>query len=342
MSEALEKYKDISVFDVDDVLHQVKMIHQVFNGVMKKDIHYGTIPGTQKPTLYKAGAEKINFMFRLAASYECEYRDLDGGHREVIATCTLTHIPTGLIWGQAVGSCSTMEGKYRFRTGEVELTDKPVPKDYWTDRDIKLIGGKGHATKKDPETGKWMIAIAGKKVEHDNPADYHNTVLKMAQKRAGNSAVIGSTAASDIFTVDLEDMPEVVDGAGDLKQKPDDDVVDVTPEDPPDTSEEDWKREEEREAAAGTGPDPIAGKIADAATDAQGKIDYESKPPPKTIKVSKQRGNILFAKLMNIPDYSKSDRDQILSDLGVKSVYEVPDMDFEMVKNLLDSFYKNK
>lgn len=332
----LEKYKESGVFALGEVIHQKTLINEVFREVMKKDVHYGIIPGTQKPSIYKAGAECISFMFRLSASYECEYRDLpdDISHREVIATCTLTHIPSGQIWGQAVGSCSTMEGKYRFRTGEVTLTDKPVPKEYWDDRDIKLIGGKGHTTKKDPNTGKWMIAIAGKKVEHDNPADYYNTILKMAQKRAFNSANIACTAASDIFTVDVEDMPEVIPGAEQMRQKADDNVVDVTPEDPPDTSEEDWKREEARQAEQGT-----KGEQASIPADPP-KNEYADKPPPKTLKVSKQRGNILFAKWKNIPDYSQADKDQVLKDMGYKSMYEVPESEFENVKKHLDTFYK--
>ena len=51
-----------------------------------------------------------------------------------------------------------------------------------------------------------MIAKGGEKVEHDNPADHYNTVLKMAKKRALVDAVLTATAASDIFTQDLEDI----------------------------------------------------------------------------------------------------------------------------------------
>ena len=50
-----------------------------------------------------------------------------------------------------------------------------------------------------------MIAIQGDKVEHDNPADYYNTALKMAKKRALVDACLTVTAASDIFSQDLEE-----------------------------------------------------------------------------------------------------------------------------------------
>jgi hypothetical protein len=52
-----------------------------------------------------------------------------------------------------------------------------------------------------------MIAIQGGKIEHDNPSDYYNTCLKMGKKRALVDAVLTSTAASDIFTQDIEEDP---------------------------------------------------------------------------------------------------------------------------------------
>lgn len=192
------------------VVNQVQLIQHVMEKVMKDGEHYGVIPGCgKKPSLLKAGAEKLSLTFRLAPAYTITQTDLTGGHREYYVKCTLTHIPTGKVFGEGVGACSTMEGKYRFRTGEVEFTDKEVPKEYWTSRDQKLIGGKGFSTKKN-DSGKWMVVRAGDKVEHDNPADYYNTVLKMAKKRAHVDAVLTATAASDIFTQDIEDMPEVI------------------------------------------------------------------------------------------------------------------------------------
>jgi hypothetical protein len=157
------------------VIKQVGVIHDVLNAVMKVDEHYGTIPGTNKPSLYKPGAEKLSLVFRLRPEYEIRRSDLGGGHREYEVVCTLYHIPTGQSVGQGVGSATTMEGKYRYRTGPVEFTGKPVPKEYWKERDIKLIGGKGFITKKNDE-GQWEIAIRGEQIEHDNPADYYNCV----------------------------------------------------------------------------------------------------------------------------------------------------------------------
>ena len=46
------------------------------------------------------------------------------------------------------------------------------------------------------------------KVENPDIADCYNTVLKISKKRAYVDATIAATAASDIFTQDLEDLTE--------------------------------------------------------------------------------------------------------------------------------------
>jgi len=223
------------------VLKQVQIIQSIMHGVMKQDEHYGTIPGTKKPSLYKAGAEKLSLTFRLRPEYEIRRSDLPNGHREYEVVCTLYHIPTGQSVGQGVGSATTMEGKYRYRGGEKVGTGQPIPKTYWnlkkTDGNAAqvLIGGPGFSVGK--IDGNWEICSTGEKMEHDNPADYWNTILKMAKKRAHVDAILTATAASDIFTQDIEDMPEVIPGAKKEEKIPenktptqrDNDVQDFTP-----------------------------------------------------------------------------------------------------------------
>jgi len=202
----------------DSVVRQVNIIQNIMRSVMKDDEHYGTIPGCKHPSLYKSGAEKLGFAFRLAPEYDVRTIDMPGGHREYQVKCRLRHIPTGSMVGEGEGSCTTMEGKYRFRGGEKEGTGQSVPKEYWNLKNAgkvseakTLIGGEGFAPCK--IDGKWEICSIGEKVEHDNPADYYNTCLKMAKKRAHVDAILTATAASDIFTQDIEDMPEVIPGA---------------------------------------------------------------------------------------------------------------------------------
>lgn len=195
-----------SAMSVESMVHQINLIQKVQRTVMRQGEHYGTIPGCgDKPTLLKPGAEKLGFVFRLAPEFEMTVIDWQGGHREYQIKCRLRHIPTGTIVGEGLGSCSTLEGKYRYRW---DNTGKEVPKAYWTARDSDLIGGPFYAPRKIDK--QWFIF---QKVEHDNPADYFNTCEKMGKKRAHVDAILTATAASDIFTQDLEDMTEVIPGA---------------------------------------------------------------------------------------------------------------------------------
>lgn len=224
-----------SYMPVTDLVAQVGHIQQVMKAVMKDGEHFGKIPGCgDKPTLLKAGAEKLAMTFRLAPEYDIQEREMPGGHREYRVTVRLVSIITGAMVGSGVGLCSTMEGKYRFRAGDGEVTSVAVPKAYWDTRRSdpeaasKLLRetanragleGSKFGTKKDAE-GRWMVTTHGERVEHDNPADYYNTVLKMAKKRALVDAVLTSTAASDIFTQDIEDMPEVIPGVAKGQAQP--------------------------------------------------------------------------------------------------------------------------
>ncbi len=198
-----------------DVLGQIQMIQQLMREGMTDGQHYGTIPGCgDKKVLMKSGAEKLGLMFRLAPKFEVTTKDLGNGHREEKVTCSLYHINTGLFWGQGVGSCSTMESNYRYRGNEAISTGVTVPKEYWDLKNAgkfaeasERLGGKGYIVKK-LENG-WFICEKGEKTENPDIADTYNTVLKIAKKRAVVDATITATAASDIFTQDLDEtLPE--------------------------------------------------------------------------------------------------------------------------------------
>jgi hypothetical protein len=196
---------DYTPVSAESLRQQVNAIQEAMRKVMLPDVHYGIVPGTDKPALLKPGAEKICLMFRLAASLEIKKTDLGGGHREYEVICTLKDA-SGRQVGQGVGLCSTMESKYRYRGGYTS-TGIAVPKDYWKTKDISLIGGKNFAPKK--IDGEWIICERGERVEHPDIADTYNTVVKMAKKRAHVDATITTTAASDIFNQDTgEDEPD--------------------------------------------------------------------------------------------------------------------------------------
>jgi len=185
---------------VNDLIDQSKMIKLALQTAMVEGEHYGTIPGTKNPTLYKQGAEKISTLFRLAPSYEIKRYDLQGEHREYEVVCTLTNINSGQVFGQGVGSCSSLETKYRYRN-DTQDTGEPIPGDYQQNKGY--YRAQGFVSAKIDGEWKWCTLV---RVDHDNPADYYNTVLKMAKKRAHVDAVTTATACSDVFSQDLEDL----------------------------------------------------------------------------------------------------------------------------------------
>lgn len=206
---------------VPDLLAQHAKIHEAMSQAMTEGTHYGVIPGTKNPSLLKPGAQTLCVLFRLAPSFRTERTFHEDGHLTVVSSCTLTHIPTGMVVAGGDGLCSTRESRYAYRktkracpvcSEEQIQKSKFAPKagDYEgaTTADPpgwycwKKEGGCGANFRHDDERIVGQIEGRG-----DNPdlADVWNTVLKMANKRALVDAVINGTAASDVFTQDMED-----------------------------------------------------------------------------------------------------------------------------------------
>jgi hypothetical protein len=196
---------------------QIKLIQEVYKTHMRPDVDYGVIPGTNKPSLYKPGAEKIGFMFHFVPEFDVTRFDYPGGHREYEIKCRLMAKGGLSKLGEGVGSCSTLEKKYRYRT-EAGAPVKPVPKEFWTLRDagdtagMKQISGGLRFSK---INGAYMFCAEGKQIENPDIADLYNTVLKMAKKRAFVDATLTVSGVSDTFTQDVEDMQNNGNGNND-------------------------------------------------------------------------------------------------------------------------------
>jgi hypothetical protein len=198
-----------------DIRNQVNLIQEVMKEVMTEGQHYGKIPGCgEKPTLLKPGAEKLSMTFRLRPIMDND-RDiaiekLNNGHINIRVYCHIMSAQ-GLELATGIGSCSTMESKFRYRGGEKKPTEQSVPKEYWNLKKAgnlseaqDLIGGKGFGVAK--VDGAWQICEIGEKMENPDIADTYNTVLKIAKKRAYIDGILSATGASDIFTQDIEDF----------------------------------------------------------------------------------------------------------------------------------------
>ena len=195
---------------VQELVAQAGKIQEVMSAAMKEGVHYGKIPGVNKPTLLKPGAETLNVLLRLAPSYDSDKVFGEGGHLTVVSRCTLTHIPTGMVIAQGEGLCSTRESKYAYRQGKrrcpkcgaeaiVRSTKKSA---YFC---ISNEGGCGARFGFTSGEARELDGQDTTRVDNPDLPDTWNTVLKMADKRALVAAVLNGTAASDVFTQDVED-----------------------------------------------------------------------------------------------------------------------------------------
>ena len=211
MSEVIPYEKQVGALTVSDVRGQVQLIQHVLREVMQQDQHYGKIPGTDKPSLLKAGAEKLCLTFRLDPQYEIETKQ-DGLHRDITSKCTLYHIPSGQRFGSGMGSCSTRESKYAYRHAQRKC---PSCGKAAIIKGKEEYGGGWVCFKKKEgcgakfeDTAPEIVSQEAGRVPNEDIADQYNTVLKMANKRSLVAAVLNTTAASDIFTQDMEDLPQ--------------------------------------------------------------------------------------------------------------------------------------
>lgn len=178
----------VTTLTAENIKAQVGLIQKVMKAVMKPDTHYGKIPGTPKPTLYKAGSEVLLTTFRIAVEPEIDDLSTPDEIRYRVRAIG-KHQTTGTVVGVGIGECSSSEEKYRWRDAVCQEEFDGTDEDR---RRVKYARGKngGHYTRTQVRTV---------------PADMANTVLKMAKKRAQIDLTLTATAASDIFTQDVED-----------------------------------------------------------------------------------------------------------------------------------------
>lgn len=191
-------------------LHELKaranMVSQIKKEIMRNGTHFGVIPGCgDKPTLLKNGAELLCMAFKLAPEAKVEIADLGNGHREYTVTTTLVSITTGTPIATGLGSCSTMESKYRYRNvSDFEVTGQPIPADAKERK--QEYRKQGYGMKKVDGNWEWVRFKDSAKAENPDIADQYNTVLKMASKRSLVDATLKATGGSCEFTQDIEDM----------------------------------------------------------------------------------------------------------------------------------------
>jgi len=193
---------------------QRQILRDYVNKHMVEGTDYGIIPGTDKKTLLKPGAEKLTALFHCVPRFKVvkEIEDWDRGLFYYRVRCLIVTKDRSVV-AEGMGAGSTWESKYRFRNQS--RTCPNCGKASIIKGKAEYGGGWICWAKKDGCGAKFGDdddqAISSQDVGRiDNPDIYDaiNTVLKMSKKRSHVDAALMLSRCSDIFTQDAEDLPE--------------------------------------------------------------------------------------------------------------------------------------
>lgn len=197
---------------IDELHRNLEFIRDVMRKEMREGQDYGKIPGAgEKPCLLQPGAQKLLMTFNLTECVKKEVlREYPPYHREYEFTVSV-QAGNGKTW-DGVGTCSTLESKYRYRKAERRCPK--CGKNTIIAGKAEYGGGwlcwakKGGCGAKFDQDAEAIVSQPGGQVENENPADQWNTVRKMAFKRALVSAAINATNTSELWTQDIEEGAE--------------------------------------------------------------------------------------------------------------------------------------
>ncbi len=166
---------------VEQAVQRAAMLKQMVGRVLEEGTDYGKVPGNPKPTLLQPGAQQLAFVFGLTQKFSVETERIDYGQDPPFISytvkCQMISRETGEVMAEGLAACNSLEVRYRYRN-------------------------------------EWQNGTKVRVVNQE-VADLQNTILKMASKRANVAATLNATAASRLFTQDLEDLRGMEEAARD-------------------------------------------------------------------------------------------------------------------------------
>lgn len=200
------------VADIATALHRYQAVKEFISGVLREGVDYGKIPGSDKPTLLKPGAEKMTAFFGFSVRYILEDSVEDWSGKDHDGEPFFYYRYRAQLWrtdqliAEGEGSCNSWEKKYRYRSQE-RMCPKCGKANIRHSKDggwycWAKTGGCG-ATFAESDTS--IIDQPIGQIKNPDPADLVNTLQKMSQKRALIAPVLIATNTSEYFTQDIED-----------------------------------------------------------------------------------------------------------------------------------------
>lgn len=194
---SLPSYVPTMAISLEKAQEQLRLLQQFVQSQMVPGEDYGKIPGVDKPSLFKAGAEKLLNIYGFAVQFSLvdKIEDWEHGRFSYTYKATIVNKRTGLVEAETVGNANSMEARYRYNWVPAFKVPKNVDKSTLATRETK--------------NGKTLYRL-----ENEDPYTLVNTLMKMSQKRALVGATLAATRSSGIFTQDVEDMPQFANDDG--------------------------------------------------------------------------------------------------------------------------------
>lgn len=111
-NSSLALIENINVQAMQGTMNKINQFQGMVRNTLKQGHDFGIVPGTDKPTLLKPGAEKILMMLGLRSEFDIadSTRDFEKGFFQYQVRCRLLHGDQVITEG--LGACNTMEPKY--------------------------------------------------------------------------------------------------------------------------------------------------------------------------------------------------------------------------------------
>lgn len=212
----IDRSQFMPAMSIEAAVERYNTITEFVSRVLRRDVDYGMIPGTDKLTLLKPGAEKLTTFFGLSTRFQLIERIEDWTGEEhggepffyYLYRCQLYR--DDLLVAEADASCNSRETKYRYRDAQrvcPECNQAAIIKGR------EEYGGgyicfrkKGGCGAKFPVGDQSIESQQVGRVPNPDIADQVNTIQKMAQKRSLVGVCLLAVNASEFFTQDVEDM----------------------------------------------------------------------------------------------------------------------------------------
>lgn len=147
----------------------IDYVEDMRNKILKKDVDYGLVPGTKKPSILKAGVEKLEFAFMLTTKIKAVHAERDWDAR----------------WEY---ESYDKDGFITKKQAQGDITVTVTIGVYLRGSEFLVCEAVGTCSRR--ERGRELAP--------------ENTLVKMAMKRAKASGVLEATFSSDRFTVDVD------------------------------------------------------------------------------------------------------------------------------------------